>query len=242
MILSGCALLLIALGAIALSERGNSAISEDIQEKSAGEQKLKTFNMIGRDDPLDQPNRYPRGWMPCTGADEGTNFAFASGGIRLEGYDVTHAIRACDSRTATNYVGFIYGWCKQTGDEGGCLPPLTVESWPACLRSLADYESSPGEPYPHGPRVRLSGGAIVVTFNQGARAEVYTGATTIVIFGEDASTVAGAVDSLMLAPQKSPIDTTVRHDGRETVGSAKLGPPVRGSLRGMLICRNKSDS
>ena len=39
----------------------------------------------------------------------------------------------------TNHMNFIYGTCAALGGEGGCAPPLTVQIWPACDRTLQDY-------------------------------------------------------------------------------------------------------
>jgi hypothetical protein len=45
------------------------------------------------------------------------------------------------------FVDLIYGDCDPGSD--GCSPPLSIQIWRACNRSLDDYEVAPGTPFPH---------------------------------------------------------------------------------------------
>lgn len=54
-------------------------------------------------------------------------------------------IRRCDAPYAcesvrANYVSYIYGSCDVDPDIDGsaCVPPVEIQTWPACERSYAD--------------------------------------------------------------------------------------------------------
>lgn len=79
------------------------------------------------------------------------------------------------------FVSLIYGDCEATSDTG-CSPPLEIQIWRSCNRSLDDYEITPGTPYPHEDAVVR--GADAAQFDD--RLEVYAGSVTIVIFGSEA--------------------------------------------------------
>jgi len=53
-------------------------------------------------------------------------------------------------RVRASYVAFIYGDCVAYA-EAGCPPPLEIQVWPACVRTLADYRLTPfaDDPVPH---------------------------------------------------------------------------------------------
>ena len=46
-----------------------------------------------------------------------------------------------DGIAREDLVSFIYGDCTP-GDEGGCAPPLEIQTWPACDRWYAQYNFS----------------------------------------------------------------------------------------------------
>lgn len=70
-------------------------------------------------------------------------------------------------------TSFIYGDCQPSGSDGGCAPPLEVQTWIECSRP------------PRVPESRLEEvrGALVETDPREARVEVFTGTNTVVIFG-----------------------------------------------------------
>lgn len=84
--------------------------------------------------------------------------------------------------------GATYGTCTPERFEGGCDPPLEIQSWPECNRNFSSY----GVVKPAGalrPRKSffLSGSYKIPTAafeygRFGARLEMYTGQTTVVIF------------------------------------------------------------
>lgn len=124
-------------------------------------------------------------------------------------------------KVRADYVGFIYGDCAASG-ENGCPPPLEIQVWPACVRSLADYTLTPaGEPLAHEPTmVRGVPGAF---FENGLRLELYTGNATVVIFGLDRAQIQRAAAALRAANAlASP--------------APMLPPPARGAMNGTLAC------
>ena len=83
-----------------------------------------------------------------------------------------------------NFVNLIYGTCHAS-DDSACAPPLAIQIWQSCNRTLGDYELAPGTPYPHTNLVVR--GTQAAQFDEG-RIEVYTGSVTIVLFGDKSLT------------------------------------------------------
>jgi hypothetical protein len=82
--------------------------------------------------------------LPCTTADRPANFHVFWLGPRFEGLDLSAVLRRCDKPypgepLRANWVSFIYGTCEISPEqtEGGCAPPLEVQSSPACERFSA---------------------------------------------------------------------------------------------------------
>jgi hypothetical protein len=109
---------------------------------------------------------------------------------------------------------FIYGDCTPpAGSDGGCAPPLEVQNWSICTRFPALYPGpTPNTSPMHGAETLPAGGGL----------DVYTGETTVVIFGRDKP---AAVRSL----------TRVED---ETL-PGELPAPAAGSLEGRLSCQAK---
>jgi hypothetical protein len=106
---------------------------------------------------------------------------------------------------------FIYGDCTPSGGDEGCAPPLDVQNWSICTRFPALYPGPTPKTSPaHGAETLPAGGGL----------DVYTGRTTVVIFGEHKSAV---IRSL----------TRVRDD----VTPDTLPPPAPDSLEGKLPCQ-----
>ena len=81
----------------------------------------------------------------------------------------------------------IYGTCTPEGFEGGCGPPLDIQSWPECDRNFSSYgivESA--KTLRPSTSHSLSGSYKIPTvqLEKGLsnRIEMYAGTTTIVIF------------------------------------------------------------
>lgn len=85
------------------------------------------------------------------------------------------------------FTSAIYGDCPAT-PEGGCAPPLEVQSWPECRRDRAGYDdTAPGARKAMGLTTFGRGPNPVpgAVFEDGTRLELYTGTTTIVVFADD---------------------------------------------------------
>jgi len=182
--------------------------------------------------------------LPCTPADEPANFETFSLGPDFSGLPMTAALRVCEKlhagdKVRANYVSYIYGSCEIAPPaggkyvDGGCQPPLEVQSWPSCERSLADYTLE-GLPYPRESAGHV-GQAPAFLFDGGSRLEMYSGETTIVIFGLSEKTVEGAAEAVRAEPEDAPAVETA---GKLSTSSpTPLAAPAPGSLGGELQCR-----
>ena len=91
-------------------------------------------------------------------------------------------------RSVTWTTDAIYGTCTPEGPERTCDPPLEIESWPECDRNFGSYRTakSPSALRP-STFFRLSGSykipTVALESGLSNRIEMYTGQTTIVIFG-----------------------------------------------------------
>lgn len=175
---------------------------------------------------------------PCTGADEPANFPVYSLGHKVDGHEVTSVDRSCEelqpeAPARDNSVTYVYGICPElldgTADE--CAPPLAIQTWPACERSLADYEVLPGVPYPH-EKLGTIEGVPAYSFDGGTRVELYTGSATIVIFSPDPALIDQAVKAIQAEPATEPPGEPKATDA----ASADLPPPEPGATAGKLSC------
>jgi hypothetical protein len=177
------------------------------------------------------------GWLPCTGPREAVNFETFSAGAAPVGLPLTETIRRCDEGSGdagANYVSYIYGDCMIAESATGCSPPLEVQVWPACQRSLADY-SFEGRPLPHR-KLPSDDAAEVVEFAFGLdnRIEVYTRSSTIVIFANQIALARKAVGLLRpIARGKPPLTNPAALAATPVQG---LAAPAEGSIEGQLSC------
>ncbi|MDQ4040145.1 MAG: hypothetical protein M3141_00165 [Actinomycetota bacterium] len=183
----------------------------------------------------------PTSYLACTAPNQPLNFESYSIGSQFAIFPLTRIGRYCSlpdplrDPWPTNYVSYIYGDCTP-GPEGPCAPPVEVQSWPSCIRNVSQYTVGPGHPtldpdspYPHS-KTTINGLPAVV-FDGGLQIELYTGRTTIDVYGTDPSVVLEAAGSLEAAP---PIPTTPVPAPWLTVPS--LPPPVAGAMEGTLGC------
>ena len=136
-------------------------------------------------------------------------------GSSFEGLPLTAAPDARGGpASGSQGVDFIYGTCDPGGgpfDEGGCAPPLSVQTWSACERYIALL----ADPY-RRTKVRSVPAAYI---DGDTRLELQTGELTVVIFArtlDQARRAAKALRSL---------------DGR-IAPAEELPPPVTGALSG----------
>lgn len=184
--------------------------------------------------------------LRCTGSSEKPNFETFGLGDSYRGLELVETLRRCDEPypgepVAANYVSYIYGDCKlEKVEEGrvGCQPPLEVQTWPSCHRSLADY---PAEMIREASRVPDAGGAAVINFEDD-RMEIYTGEATVVLFSSDAETLEGVADQLGDQPYlQSKEWLRDAQAGKRLpeviqVDASKMVPPAEGAMEGKIAC------
>jgi hypothetical protein len=128
-----------------------------------------------------------------------------------------------------NWVNFIYAsGCAAKGAEVGCERMVQVQVWPACERNRSVYTraSEVGDVELVMTEVR---GVPAAYFEREQRLEVYTGDSTIVLFGDDDT------DLFELAKSVSSVNSATL--GRARVeANAALAQPAAGSLSGQLTC------
>jgi hypothetical protein len=113
---------------------------------------------------------------------------------------------------------FIYGSCEPPpGTDGGCGTPLSVQNFESCAVNPKTYGLSPDA---LTERIR---GVPVLRDERGRSLTIFTGATTITIWGD--SDVAARVAATLRST-----DDTIGPRGT-------LPPPVSGALEGRLRCR-----
>lgn len=179
--------------------------------------------------------------LPCTSPKEPTNFEVFSAGSEPVGLPLTGTVRRCDVRVPAgewpaNYVSYSYGTCEIPENATGCQPPLVVQTWPACQRSLVDY-SWEGKPMPYRELPSHEGAQVVeIAFPLESRIEVYTKSATIVIFASDPNVARETVGLLRPLEQGTPPATTTEDIGGEP--SVGLAPPSDGSTKGTLRCHS----
>jgi hypothetical protein len=161
------------------------------------------------------------------------------GSVRFDRYDVgpdfdgtkkTDTVRMCEpdtgAPTGVNKWVTMYGVCDPASNGGACAPPLQIASWPACERNLALYEKYPAPDGTAKSYTRTTiRGVPAAIFDGGRQIEVYTAATTIVVFSEKAGLAKAAATRL-----------TGVHDGRRVTATEDLPAPVEGALAGDLTC------
>lgn len=186
-------------------------------------------------------------YKQCEGSGALVPFPTFSLGMTFEGLPAVAALRRCDDpyvgeAVRANYVSYIYGDCQidPEADDDRCTPPLEIQSWPACERSLADYtfdevESLFSDLLPSALIDRR--GVPTSLFEGGLRLEIYTGKSTIVLFGTDPAQLIRAVVEIrqeLLPPPNLPSLLGVSLGGLPILGN--LPAPANGALDGTLSC------
>lgn len=160
--------------------------------------------------------------LTCTAEGLDAGFDVFSLGESFEGLQLTESFRRCETPEGlwawrANMTTYIYGDCE-ADDDLGCAAPVEVQTWPACERSWADYESAAVTDAVHG----YTRGVPSVSLDGGRRLELYTGRSTVVIFGDDPAQVLRAASDARVEGQSSP--------------GTKLPEPLTGSIEGTLRC------
>lgn len=145
--------------------------------------------------------------LPCTAQDEPTNFTTYSVGLRFEGLPLTLVDRLCTEpnpqsgapRARINVVNYLYGMCELSAEVPRCQPPLAVQVWPRCERDPGHYTIDHHNPLEAKLTIR---GVPAHLYEGGHRLEVYTGDSTVVVFGAEHDQVKRAATALGKAPAR----------------------------------------
>lgn len=189
----------------------------------------------------DQPAAADSNTMQCEQPGTAPGFDYFSLGRAFEGLTASRAMRRCDDpfpgeTVRADFVSYVYGDChipKPDGNEGGdsgCVPPVEIQSWPACTRSLIDLSQSIPAAV-DGARETVRGVPSLNLTND-LRLELYTRATTIVLFASDSNQLLRAADAIRA-------ETTTFPPSLPSLASAtngNLAPPVIGAMEGTLQC------
>lgn len=107
-------------------------------------------------------------------------------------------------RGPVGYVSVLYGTCDSS--EGPCRPPLEIQSWAECVRNKNSYSPYPGASLAPGEKpgetfgdsIVLPGASQlpVLSFEEGARLELFAGSTAVVVYAQDRSLARDAGDTL----------------------------------------------
>lgn len=118
--------------------------------------------------------------------------------------------------SGVNMVVAIYGTCRPpAGEEGGCAPPLQVQTWPACEVALADLErvdarlTVRGVPAIEGAgRLALATGGVTVTIFGTSRAQARRAAAALVVANREGPAVGAPLPAPVAAPPDAPCEAT----------------------------------
>lgn len=115
-----------------------------------------------------------------------------------------------ETPTRGNMYFYVYGNCDPPRDartgrtlEGGCTPPMSITSSPACEQphSLYTRFASRGYPLPHKHvLVRQAPAAIFTDGPRQTRIEIYTGDARVLVTGIDAQAVRRAAEQIAATP------------------------------------------
>lgn len=147
-------------------------------------------------------------------------------GSRFGSLNAVRTIRRCDrpypgERIRANFFERQYAHCND------CEPVVSVQSWPACERGHSDVTEPPpgGLPLPETRQLRLRQ-VPALYFVQDRRLELYTGKTTLVLFGSNLASL-----------RRAALKLRTRRGARPVVAAdAALPAPSRGALQGTLRC------
>lgn len=120
------------------------------------------------------------------------------------------------------YWSFIYGDCTPPPSEGGCAPPLEVQVWSACVRSVSPIKVRKHHLYEFRGAIATGGGRGRYEVSP---MEIFTGRTTIIVFGNETPLIKTAAREL--------------REVHQVQAASRLLPPAQGSLEEKLPCQRK---
>jgi len=133
-------------------------------------------------------------------------FSVYNVGQSLAGLAMTEATRLCapahpdaPELGRSDDVTYLYGECRPDRrrtwlpGEGGCVPPIEVQCSPLCQKHYNLYQNDLA-PWRYG--LLEVKGAPAASFEDGCILEIYTGVTTVTVYGRDPSLVRHFSDNL----------------------------------------------
>lgn len=220
-----------AAGTLALATAGEKAAEDEAPE----------VIYQGTTDPKDGESSPAR--LGCTGLEEPTNFTAYSLGGAVEGEPLTRILRRCDApypgeAIRANYLSYIYGDCKVVEEEG-CAPPIEIQTWPACERSIASYSDDGIAGDGLLNQLVSERGVPGAHFENGHWVELYAGESTIVVFANESVNLDVLIDEVRAEPSKGEVAEPLSDAERDAAGlevGGDLPEPVPGALEGTLEC------
>ncbi len=223
---------------------GKRTISVQAEDYAGNRSVARTFTIENSND-VPEPERQAEASSP--------DFMVYHAGPSFEGLSVTGASRhhvATDPEFPElgrqDNVTYLYGECptpindEAAQVEGGCLPPIEIQSSPLCEKHKNLYQDPEVGVTPF--KEKTIKGAPAASFSGGRILEIYTGNTTISIYGKDPAQVLRFADALRLALQEEiptlaqPL-TSLAAAGAATAALPVLPPPDANVLAQTEPCK-----
>jgi hypothetical protein len=171
--------------------------------------------------------RQPEAAANACGTDD---FDRYDAGASVEGHKKSKLVRRCEpdvgAPTRINMSVTFYGSCEPAGSDGGCAPPVQVQSWPSCEHNLALYEKYPAADGTTEEYTRTTiRGVPAAIFEAGQRIELYTARSTLVVFAENKGLARATANHLVGV-----------HAGRLVRATEDLPAPAKGAMEDMIDC------
>ena len=163
-------------------------------------------------------------FVPCAPRGAAPAFARYYLGDPFAGLPLSDSFYRCDRPhfpepgPGAHFASYLYGDCNAEAE--GCALPYEVQSAPVCSRNLSSYSNIDGGPL--SSRLTTVRGVPAADFGND-RLELYTGTTTIIVFGNNPTRAAAALQTVPgVAPAIAPGD--------------RLPAPTAGVLYGRIDC------
>jgi hypothetical protein len=235
-----------AIDVEATGEAPPDATSEGTAAATATRADLSGPSDVALPDPTVVPDApttgTPADSLPCAFSDATSNFPVFSVGPSFETLPVTDVVRHCElpnqngpDEGRSDYVSYIYGDCVVPYDPisygaPSCTAPIEVQSWPACVRNLAQLALDPEWASLDYTQITLDNGVPALRLEGGTQLEVLTGTSTIDIYGDDVAQVLRVANALQQQP------TGTLEVVPQSRAAADLPVPAPGAQDGTLPC------
>lgn len=166
--------------------------------------------------------RHPKGNFTLAQAQAFANFPLYFAGPNVAGFPLEAAVRIeaapfAGEQVRQDDVTFLYGSCEAVGDDA-CASPLQIQVWNGCQRYPAMYAI----PSDESLTIR---GVPASFYEEWTRLELYTGAVTVVLFGNGR-------DQLL------EVAAALRGINHRLGPTQNLPAPARGLMEGKMRCQS----